>query len=191
MFTELVKFLYEAQILRLPGIGIFELKGNSANVDHTTDFIQPRSWSVSFRATQDVLDQGQMDSLLNWLAIYKKESLEVTKNSFTVFVKDLENILALGEKIVWENLGVLTQESGAIHFSPEKQNITPFTNVAAKKVVRKNTSYASLVGDKETTTGEMRELLSAKPESNNNLFLWILLGLSIVAASWFFVQNGN
>lgn len=190
MISLLTRFFFETGKMFLPGIGSFDMKGNGADANLAADLIQAPSWKIGFKAMPEtsMVDEN----LISWISLSEKMSKESSAERLQNFVMELKQKLEAGEKIEWEGLGTISKDSGEILFTQGKENYSPFSSVVAKKVIRENTSYTSLVGDKETTTGEMRAYLEAQknPQKNHNTILWVVLLCGLMAATWFIVKYG-
>jgi hypothetical protein len=191
MFELLTRYLLEYKKLPVPQTGIFELEKKDADAHLSAETIVAPAWQVKFIADRDTVD-AIPDNLYNWLAINKGVTKEEAKHLFEAFANSLKERLANGENVLWEGLGALQEVDGAVQFAPAAAYFSPFTNVAAKKITRENTSHATLVGDKETTTARMREqlLLPDERKGKGTTAMWVLLAAALVAAAWYFSQNG-
>ncbi|MGC4234340.1 MAG: hypothetical protein QM594_15280 [Niabella sp.] len=191
MFDLLAKYLLEHKQLPVPHVGVFELEKKEAGTDLTAETIVAPAWQVKFTANKSFDDHSHAD-LYNWLCINKGVTKEEARRLFEAFSNNLEIRLANEEKVIWEGLGTLQEADGVVAFTPEEAHFSPFTNVAAKKIIRENTSHATLVGDKETTTAQMREhlLLQDERKGKRSTMMWVLLAAALVAAAWYFSQNG-
>lgn len=191
MFDLLAKYLFEHKQLPVPHVGVFELEKREAGTDLTAETIVAPAWQVKFTANKSFDDYNHGD-LYNWLCVNKGVAKEEARHLFEAFSNNLEVKLANEEKVVWEGLGTLQEVNGTVAFTPEEAFFSPFTNVSAKKIIRENTSHATLVGDRETTTAQMREqlLLQDDRKGKGTTVLWVLLAIAIAAGAWYFLQNG-
>lgn len=191
MFDLLTKYLFEYRQLPIPHVGVFELEKKEAGTDLTIETIVAPAWQVKFTANKS-FDNYSHGDLYNWLCVNKAVTKEEARRLFEMFSDNLETRLANEEKITWEGLGTLQEVNGTVAFTPEEAHFSPFTNVVAKKIIRENTSHATLVGDRETTTAQMREqlLLQDERKGKGTTVLWVLLAAAIAASAWYFLQNG-
>ncbi len=192
MFDILLQYLFEFKRLSLPPIGGFELENKVANANLADSTIAAPTWIVGFRPHSADVTTGENSKLVSWLAANRQISMDEAGKHLEQFVTDLQSRLNNGEAVHWPGLGILEQKDGQVAFQPTTAQISPFTDVAAKKITRENTSHQTLVGDKETTTAEMREQLLLPDEKKRSAALmWVVLGIALVAAAWFFSQKGR
>lgn len=191
MFELLTRYLFEHKKLPVPHVGIFELEKREAGTNLSAETIVAPAWQVKFIADSDTVNVVPA-GLYNWLAVNKGVTRDEAGRLFESFANSLKERLAHGETVLWEGLGTLQEMDGTVSFVPAAAHFSPFTNVAAKKIIRENTSHATLVGDKETTTAQMREqlLLPDERKGKGATMMWILLAAALVAAAWYFSQNG-
>ncbi|HMR85649.1 MAG TPA: HU family DNA-binding protein [Niabella sp.] len=191
MFELLTRYLLEYKKLPVPQVGIFELEKREAGTNLSAETIMAPVWQVKFIADNDLFN-AVSDGLYNWLSVNKGVTKEEAGRLFEAFANNLKERLVNGEKVVWEGLGTLQEVDGAVQFTPAAAPFSPFTDVAAKKIIRENTSHATLVGDKETTTARMREqlLLPDQRKRKGTTVMWVLLAAALVAVAWYFSQNG-
>ncbi|MFT4092995.1 MAG: hypothetical protein QM640_05095 [Niabella sp.] len=192
MFDLLTKYLLEYKKLAIPYLGVFELKPKQANNDLIERAISAPGWTVAFQAAQNPVDALHNDELYNWLAANGNIARSEVFNKIDSFGKEIDARLLKEEEVIWPGLGVLIAADHTVKFIPAEASLLPFTNVAARKVVRENTSHTTLVGDKETTTAKMREQLlpDDEPRRQGNIILWVLVAVAAIAAIWYFAQNG-
>lgn len=191
MFDALTRYLFEYKRLTIPQIGVFELQSAGANANRAEQTLLPPGWSVVFIAASDAVIE-EPDAFYNWLAQNQHISREQAVADFESFVQAMNEKLDSGEKISWNGVGQLVKEEGKVVFIAEQEKLSPFTQVTARKVIRKNTNFATIVGDRETTSAEMREELFQRqnPTRNRNRALWILFTVAVIAAAWYFSQYG-
>lgn len=192
MFDILAQYLFEFKRLALPQIGVFELENRQANADFAASTISAPSWAIGFQPYSEDHEVSNNATLVSWLASNGHISMDEAGSSFEHFVTGLQTRLNNGEVVSWPQLGILEKRDEQIVFEPEIKSISPFTDVIAKKITREHTSHQTLVGDRETTTAQMREqlLLPDEKRSNGAAIMWILLGVALIAAAWFFSQKG-
>ncbi len=192
MFDILAQYLFQFKRLALPLIGRFELESKEANANLAAFTIASPSWIVGFEPYSEHVEWKDNIALVNWLAAKEKTSAEQARNSLMLFSKDLQNRLNNGEAIDWPSLGILEKKNNQVQFKPTETQISPFTDVAAKKITREHASYQTVVGDKQTTTAQMREQLQLPDEKRRRggTMMWVLLGVALIAAAWFFSQKG-
>ncbi|WP_114792013.1 hypothetical protein U0035_09150 [Niabella yanshanensis] len=192
MFDILLQYLFEFKRLSLPTIGGFELENKVANANLADSTIAAPTWIVGFRPYSPDVNMDEKSRLVSWLAGNRNISMDEAGRHLEQFITDLQSRLSNGETVNWPGLGILEQRDGQVVFQPTAAQISPFTDVTAKKISRENTSHQTLVGDKETTTAEMREqlLLPDEKRRSGTTLMWVVLGIALIAAAWFFSQKG-
>ena len=192
MFDILLQYLFEFKSLSLPPIGGFELEHKVANANLADSLIAAPTWIVDFKPYNADVNMDGNSRLVSWLAANRQIPREEAGTCLEQFVTNLQSRLNNGEAVNWPGLGILEQQYGQVAFQPTVAQISPFTNVAAKKITRENTSHQTLVGDKETTTAQMREQLLLPDEKRRSgaTMMWVILGVALIAAAWFFSQKG-
>ena len=195
MFQLLSQYFFQVKKLYIPAVGTFLLEPYSAVNDFTSQTVQAPGWTTVFTPVKEgaVAENSQQnEGLFDWLADklnVSKEDAIIKYDEFSDKVKsDLDN----GLQINWDGVGVLERVNNRLVFSPELATANVFTGVSAKKIVRENASHNVLVGERETTTGEMRtELTEQKPVgTRSNKIGWILLLVALILLVWFFLSNG-
>jgi len=192
MFDVLVQYLFEFRRLELPPVGKFELESKAANANLAESTIAAPTWIIGFKPYSGDVKTGENTGLVSWLAANGNISTDEAGRQLDHFVTDLQSRLNNGESVSWPQLGLLQQNNGEIRFQQNAAQISPFTDVAAKKIKRENTNHQTLVGDRETTTAQMREQLQLPDEKRRSgaTMMWVILGVALIAAAWFFSQKG-
>lgn len=192
MFDILVQYLFEFGRLALPPVGRFTLENKAANANLAESTIAAPTWIVGFKPYSADVKTDENSGLVSWLAANRNISIDEAGRQLEYFVTDLQSRLNNGESVSWPQLGILEQNNGEIQFRQNAAQISPFTDVAAKKIKRENTIHQTLVGDRETTTAQMREqlLLPDEKRRSGTTMMWVILGVALIAAAWFFSQKG-
>lgn len=192
MFDVLLQYLFEFKRLSLPPIGVFKLEHKMATTNVADSTIAAPTWIVDFNPHDTVVGMDNNDRLVSWLAANRQISRDEAGEHLKQFVTDLQSRLNKGEVVDWPGLGILEQKDGQVIFQSTALQISPFTDVTAKKVIRENASHQTLVGDRQTTTAEMREQLLLPDEKRRGgaVLMWVVLGVAVIAAAWFFSQKG-
>lgn len=191
MFDLLTRYLLEHKRLAIPHTGVFELTEKRADADYMTETIAPPAWEAVFTEDRNISSPDEL--LISRISSDTGITAAEARQRFEEFTVELKQRLSRGEEIEWENIGRLHETDGKILFIPYTGNFSPFTGVAAKKIVREEfASHETLVGDNITTTSEMREKLNGRDvkRGGGNRIMWILFGAALLAAAWYFSQNG-
>ena len=192
MFNILVQYLFEFKRLALPPVGRFKLEDKAANASLADSTIAAPTWTIGFKPYSADVKADENSGLVSWLAANGKISIDEAGRQLEHFVAELQSRLNSGESVNWPQLGILEQKNGQVQFQQSGAQISPFTDVTAKKIKRENTTHQTLVGDRETTTAQMREqlLLPEEKRRSGATMTWVILGVALIAAAWFFSQKG-
>ncbi|MFI5188488.1 MAG: hypothetical protein ACHQF0_17280 [Chitinophagales bacterium] len=189
MYEILYRYLIKYKRIDLPGIGVLALQTQPAEAEFANhSFLAPK-YSFEFERSEDV----PPEKLFTWLAV----NLDITEQEavirFNDFLFDMNRQLKEGKQIHWQGVGVFQKEfSGEIHFTPENKEFSWHHEVIAEKVTRKNAEHTMLVGEKEKTSTQMKELLHpVGKEKNDRWWVWplaIILAI-IIFLFWHFSEN--
>jgi len=189
MYELLYRYLIKYRKLDLPGLGKLALKMHPAKAEFVSHSFSPPGYFFEFERTEDV----PPERLFSWLA----SNLTITEQEavirFNEFIFDLNRQLREGKQIHWEGIGSLQKEfSGEIKFSPQRKEFPWYQKIVAEKVTRNNAEHTMLVGEREKTSTEMKELLSiGEKEKSDHWWVWPLaIALAIVIfLFWHFSEN--
>jgi len=197
MYEALHRYLIKYKRLDLPGIGAIALQLHPAETKFVNHSFLPPEYFFEFERSEDV----PPEKLFSWLAA----NLDITEQEavirFNEFIFDLNRQLREGKQIHWQGIGSLQKEfSGEIKFNPQHNEFEWYHEVIAEKVTRNNAEHTMLVGEREKTSTEMRELLytgekerTNKKEKTNHWWVWplaIILAITIFLF-WHFSENST
>lgn len=191
MYEVLYRYLVKYKKLDLPGIGVLALQMQPAEaefVDHS--FLSPK-YFFEFERSYDV----PPEKLFSWLATNLTITEQEAVIRFNEFLFDLNRQLKEGRQIHWQKIGSLQKEfSGDIQFIPQHREFPGYVEVIAEKVKRKNAEHTMLVGEKEKTSTEMKELLyPADEEKTDKWWVWplaVILAI-LIFLGWHFSENNG
>ena len=173
----------------MPGIGNFNLKTNAAGFDFPSRSILPPSFVFQF------IPGGSSPSkqFFKWLA----EAVHITERDavirFNDFTFDLKNKLAGGSRVKWSGVGELFSGlGGEIKFLADPKKIVFGDPVPAEKIINKNAMHLVMVGEKEKTSDEMKEILTYPEVKKSKPWLYtLIIGLAAVLfICLYFFANG-
>lgn len=200
MFQLLTKYLLQFKKLVVPGIGVFTVETKDAVSDFTTQVVEAPGWVVLFsgltgNAAEDKApdDAVALEHLYDWLTGQLHISKEDAILKLDEFSDEIKEKLDNGQIVDWEGLGKLEKKEETIIFTGDESAMSPYTPVTAKKVLRENASHSMLVGEKETTSEEMRAQLHREPEVTRSTAMriaWILFFIALVLLAVYFLRNG-
>ncbi|MGJ7033522.1 hypothetical protein [Niabella hirudinis] len=190
MFPILSAYLYQEKKITLPGIGRFELIPVNASTGFQT--VEAPGWEIRFTENKAVESSENPEGLFALLGSKEAISRDESRQQFEEFARNILVKLNDQETVEWENVGILEKPDTRIAFTPKAIPLSPFTGIAAQKVLRDHAHHPVLVGEKETSLGAAREQLqerSAK-KSNSKKITWIVLAAIIIVGAVFFLRNG-
>jgi hypothetical protein len=149
-------YLIQHKSISIPGLGTIYVERLPAMNDFTNRLIQPPSYRFRFDKYFDAPDKD----FFHFLAANKNIPEYEAIKQYNEFAYELRNRIRHDDHFTWPEVGVLSKElSGEIHF----ESISPeayLQPVSAIRVIRQDARHTLLVGDQETTTQDMSELLS-------------------------------
>lgn len=189
MLEVLNGYLIQHKSISIPGLGTIYLERMPAMNDFTNRQVHPPSYRFRFDKYFDAPDKD----FFHFLAANKNIPEYEAIKQYNEFAYDLRNRIRQEERFEWPEVGVLTKDGGEIHF----ESTTPLTYlqpVTAERVIRQDAQHAILVGDKETTTQDMSELLSEGTFVEREswwIYALILFAIGVVILFFHFFRSGG
>lgn len=189
MMNDLItSFIIQSKECRLSGIGRFKTAKIFARTDIANKQIIPPFIEYSFTPREEKISDG----LINYVAAKKDISVLAAQNMIKAWSNNTLDRLKNGEEIFLPSLGSLKKnESGSIFFI-QKKDVVFYEPVPAERVIHKNSEHAVLVGDKETTSSAMNQLLNEEVIVKNNKWkvaASVLLALGLLLLFFYFYQH--
>jgi hypothetical protein len=168
MYYDLYEYLVINKKLNVPGIGTFLLERKPAETDFTHREINPPAYSISLHHSSEIPAKKFFYWLAEKLHIHYHEAI-VQFNGFTF---DLKNQLAAGNKISWENVGILSKGmAGEVRFESALKEYFFDPPVSAARIIREKALHNVRVGEDDKTSAEMTEWLH--PEEKTKSYWWV------------------
>lgn len=169
-YQKLVQCLFFNQSCTLPGIGTLSVDTKPAELDFPNARILPPVESISFEPSTN----AQAD----------------TPNKFSDISYAIQEKLDKGEKVEINGVGTFFKNNiGIIKFIPEILHNSFYKPVHAERVIRENAVHSVLVGDTETTSTVMTDLLNTEEEIKDRWWIWAaaigIIALSIVGYNYY------
>ncbi|HEY2720758.1 MAG TPA: hypothetical protein VGI82_03475 [Chitinophagaceae bacterium] len=182
MHEVLYRYLIKYKKLDLPGIGVLALQRQPAAAEFVNhSFLTPK-YFFEFDRSEDV----PPEKLFSWLSTNLSITEQEAVIRFNEFLFELNRQLREGKQIHWRGIGSLQKEiSGDIKFIPQQLEFLGYGTVTAEKVTRKNAEHTMLVGEREKTSTQMRELLQPVDEITSDK--WWVWPLAIILAALIFL----
>jgi len=168
-FDEVAASLFIQKRTALPGIGLLELQEIPAKFDFPT---------------QQMLAPQQV---IHFSPVTEKEELLNNRSAISQLVKD--QLLSNGVANI-QGLGTFTYANGTIDFTPAAFPEAFTQPVRAVKVMHKDAVHQMLVGDRETNTAVMQELLNG--QQSTKIIWWraaLVAGLLAGAALGYYLAQ--
>lgn len=182
----ITSFLIQNKQCLLPGIGKFSLKRACAINDVAAKKILPPETEVVFSPNGMAISER----LPEYIAGKKSTTLDEAHKMIEEWTFDTKSKLSRGEGVSFPSLGTLVMSDGKISF----ENVHPhlFSIVTAERVIHENDSHKVLVGDKETDSSAVKELIH--PAENDSRKWWkaalILFLVGLVILIFYFLSDG-
>ncbi len=182
MQNKIASFLFQHKTCPLPGLGTLSVTHTGAEVDFGNKQIHAPKAAIRF-------DEAETDAtaLISYLSATTGADAQEAEQALEHFCDGLKT----GEEKTWDSIGSFyVDASGKINFTPEEIPAAFIQPVIAERVIHPDAAHQMLVGDKETTTTVMTELLNEKPEAKDLWWIWaIVLGvISLAVLLIYFTQ---
>lgn len=193
MLNLITSYLIQSGECVLPGIGSFTLLSTPSTLDVANKVLIPPGKEYRFSDNYSQADEG----LINYIAYKKEMETKSVTEEFRRFCHLLKERILSGEKIQLKSIGVLENDgNGGVHFEPYAVSI--LEAVPAIRAVHKEAKHSMIVGDKETDSSEMSEILQVfTREKSGNLFwkiaaiVLVLLAAGILFYHFYYSPSGN
>lgn len=184
----ITSFIIQAKECKLPGIGKFRVITTPAEPDIINHQIVPPVVEFLFTGKEDKVS----DELVKYVATRKDINTNDALNEIKEWCTQANDRLKNEEEIVFHSIGTLKKGgSGNIYFHREIP-VSLFGPVAAERVIHKNAEHTMLVGDRETTSTVMNQLLSEHEEIKRapwKITTLILLCISVIVLFIYFYKH--
>ncbi|MGB8193067.1 MAG: hypothetical protein WCF67_14160 [Chitinophagaceae bacterium] len=190
MIEVLNGYLIQHKSISIPGLGTIYVERLPAMNDFTNRQLHPPSYRFRFDKYFDAPDKDFFTFLASNTGIPEYEAIK----QYNEFAYDVRNRIRQEDKFTWPEVGVLSKEmSGEIHFESLGPEVYQ-QPVPAVRVIRQDASHAMLVGDQETTTQDMSELLSEETIVEKEswwIYALILFALALCMLFFHFFRSGG
>ncbi|HYE55087.1 MAG TPA: hypothetical protein VD996_09600 [Chitinophagaceae bacterium] len=149
-------YLIQHKSISIPGLGTIYVERLPAMNDFTNRQIHPPSYRFRFDKYFDAPDKDFFTFLAAHRQIPEYEAIK----QYNEFAYELRNSIRQEDRFTWPDVGVLSKDiSGEINFESATAP-SLLQPVAANRVIRQDAPHALLVGEQETTTQQMSEILN-------------------------------
>lgn len=175
VLAELTKYLLQYRRVCIPHIGTFEIIQQSPQLRVADQMMTAPVFRTTFRLT-DAVPEHQFD----FFAVSNSEQKDQVKNDLFLFGQQLKEQIQQGP-FEWNGFGTLKFSGNELVFEPLVLVLDSLQKIPAEKVIRHNVAHQILVGDQETTTHEMSEVLHKSIVKRPLLLAgWIVVVVSII-----------
>ncbi|WP_018627937.1 hypothetical protein [Niabella aurantiaca] len=190
MYPLLSAYLYQEKKISIPGVGQFEL--HPVNASTSFEAVAAPGWEIRFTENPAVTASENPDGLYDFLGAQETINKEDARQQFEELARNILVKLNDRETVEWVDVGNLEKPGSHIVFTPAAHTLSPFTGIAAQKVIREHARHQVLVGEKETSSDVVKEQLQELKAKKNNVqkMTWIVLAAVALIAAAFFFKNG-
>jgi hypothetical protein len=194
MTDVLNSYLHQHKSINIPGVGSIYILNNPAINDFVNKRLFPGSYSYRFDKYNDVPAPDFYSYLARKNGITENEAMEWYQD----FSSRIRSALNTDGYYMWPAVGQIKKdESGDLIIESQQRVLPALAPVSAKRVIRKDSKHAILVGDNEKTNVQMSEILldteAVEPERKRNTWMIYALILFLIAAGaiiFHFYTNG-
>lgn len=156
MYNELLKFFALHHQLALPGIGSFTVETKAAVIDFTSRQINASKTVIVFNNEAVQPAKAFYDFLSAELNANHEKAVAV----FADFTGKLKAELNSDKPVYFKGIGSLIKKAPGEFLFEAAPKPEWFPELAAEKVIRKNTIHTIMVGEEEKTSDEMQAVLA-------------------------------
>ncbi|MFL5772056.1 MAG: hypothetical protein ACJ75F_02785 [Flavisolibacter sp.] len=176
MLTQLTKYLIQYRKVCIPQIGTFEIIQQSPQLR-----VADQMMTAPFYLTNFSRHDSLPDHQVNFFGGKNIQQRQKLQNELVTFGEQLKEKMQHGP-FQWNGFGTLSLSSNEIVFEPSTMVLDALQKVPAEKVIRQNVAHAIVVGDQETTTHRMSEVLQQSIYEKPALIGgWIIVILAMIA----------
>ena len=177
----IASFIIQSKECKLPGIGKFRQVITAAEADIANKQIIPPVTEFLFTGKEEKIS----NELINYIAVKKNVPIAEAQALIKEWCSNISFKLKNGEELLLPSLGSLKKVALGNIFFHRENDIPFFMPVAAERVIHQNSVHAVLVGDRETNSSVMNQLLSEEEVLPNNT--WKIVALILLIACLLFL----
>jgi hypothetical protein len=172
-------YLIQNKSFSIPGIGTIYIERTPAQSDFVNRQLLPPSYHYRFDKYFDVPAKEFFLFLSNRKKVEEYEAIR----RYNEWARQLREAVENADGSMLEGIGTLKRNSsGEIVFEPLTNPKSFDVSVPAERIIRTNASHQMLVGDKETTSVAMSDLLHEETQARKNSWWIYALVIFVVAA---------
>lgn len=183
-------YLVQHKSISIPGMGTIYVEDVPARSDFVNRQLLPPFSIYRFDKYFDAPDR----EFFAYLALHKQMADYEAIRWYNEFAYNLRAQIRNGGQAIWNGIGIFKQNpSGDIFFEENRENDPVYEPVPAERIIRDNESHSIRVGDNETTTLKMSELLHESVYVEKEswwIYALILAAVGICLAFFYFYSYG-
>lgn len=182
----LTSYLFTYKNCPLPTVGALVLQPGTAGSVHGDKIMQAPAPSIQF-----VSKEINADELLQYISAKKNIDIQQASDQLSNYCDRLQQMQPY-EEISFGSAGSFSlNEEGQLHFKASALPTTFLPAITAERVIHPDASHNMLVGDTETNTTAMAELLDNDNNRRRPKWLWaaIILGVAGLLAVTIYIMN--
>jgi hypothetical protein len=160
MVNAITQFFIQHRDVVLPGIGQLKAIHNPARYDAAQQMMFPPGHSFQW-IPADEGSNGSLQTLMAYLSRKNQWTEEESFEAMNGFCRSVQESISTSGEWFWPGLGKLVSlNKESIGFVPETLFQQYHSPLVAERAIHSGRSHQMLVGDKETSTAEMQEVLT-------------------------------
>lgn len=185
----ITSFITQSKECKLPGIGKFRQVITPAEPDIANKQILPPVTEFLFTGREEKIS----NELINYIAVKKNVPISEAQALIKEWCSNVSFKLKNGEELLLPSLGSLKKVASGNIFFHRQKDISFFVPVPAERVIHKDSVHAVLVGDRETNSTVMNQLLNEEEEVRTNnmwkIVALILFTICLLLLFFYFYQH--
>ncbi|RYF87989.1 MAG: hypothetical protein EOO03_09430 [Chitinophagaceae bacterium] len=182
----LTSYLYSFKNCPLPTVGSLVLQPGAAVSLHADKIMHAPAPHIQF-----VSKETNADDLLQYVSQKKNISMQQASDELSNYCSRLQEMQPYEEIQLGSAGNFYATEDGELHFKYTTIPPSFLPTVLAERVVHPDASHEMLVGDTQTNTTAMAELLDTEERSGRSKWVWaaVALGIAGILAVAVYVLN--
>lgn len=180
MVELLTQYFIQHKEVVLPGLGQLQASTLPARYDASRQVMLPPSMQFQWQPKPTLSTQP----LMGFVSMHTQLSEEESFDALNEWSKNIKASIEKNEEWIWHGIGKLVAMAGGqIGFVPDGKMEGYFSAIDAPRISHAGRTHQMLVGDKETNTVDMQQMLNEEEEFVGEGRWWIpslLLGTVLV-----------
>ncbi len=189
MIDLITSYLIQEKSCDLAEVGRFVIKTRPAELDFLSKRIFPPQDEVIYSPKSDSISEG----LIRYISSKQEISTEETRLQIEEWCQKSKRKIQLFGAVYFTSLGKLQKSVTGSTFFQQDNHLPSYESLIAEKVIHENEAHPMIVGDRETTSSEMKIYLEQEENNKNKKWKWIaliLIALAILILFFHFFNSG-